>query len=124
MLSSKWSGLMKIYTPLFISVITVASCSYASADQWADQMIITKKVDFGVIATGSEAKKLVQVLNVYDQPIHIASVGTSCGCSAATLGKQTLEPGESSYVEVKMNTSKFRQERFEPDYQIRPSSTD
>ena len=102
---------MKICTPLLISVISVVSCSSASADQWADQMVITRKVDFGVIATGSEAKKLVQILNVYDQPIHIASVGTSCGCSAATVGKQMLEPGESSYIEVKMNTSKFRQRK-------------
>lgn len=103
---------MKTYLSLFVAFVSVASIpQVVCADQWADQMVITKKVDFGVIATGSEAKKLVQIKNIYDQPVHISSVSTTCGCSAATAGKQTLEPGETSSVEVKMNTSKFRQRK-------------
>lgn len=82
-----------------------------TADQWSDAMVETKKVDFGVIATGSEAKKYVKVTNVYDDVVQISSVGTTCGCSAATPGKQSLEPGESTLVEVKMNTHKFRQKK-------------
>ncbi|MCA9082410.1 MAG: DUF1573 domain-containing protein [Planctomycetaceae bacterium] len=74
-------------------------------------MISTKLVDFEVIATGSEAKKQIEVKNVYDQPVHIASVGTTCGCSAAALGQNTIGPGESVFVEVQMNTSKFRQRK-------------
>jgi hypothetical protein len=104
--------LMNTHAHLLIAVVSAASFSQTVlADPWADQMVVTKKVDFGVIATGSEAKKLVEIINVYDQTVHIASVGTTCGCSAAAIGKQTLEPGESAMVEVKMNTSKFRQKK-------------
>lgn len=103
---------MKIF-----SVVTALTASLlvaptnVSADDWADQIVKTKKIDFGVIATGSEAKKYVEVKNIYDRAIHISDVRTTCGCSAAAVGKKTLEPGETSSVEVKMNTSKFRQRK-------------
>jgi hypothetical protein len=87
------------------------SSTAVAVDDWADQMVKTKKIDFGVIATGSEARKYVEVHNIYNQTVHIASVRTTCGCSAATPGKTTLEPGETSMVEVEMNTRKFRQRK-------------
>ncbi|MEO2019713.1 MAG: DUF1573 domain-containing protein [Fuerstiella sp.] len=92
---------------IFVVLTLVIAADGASADPWAQQMVAAKKIDFGVIATGSEAKKLIQVKNVYPGVVHISSVSTTCGCSAATTGKQTLQPGESTYVEVQMNTQKF-----------------
>ncbi|MCA9047777.1 MAG: DUF1573 domain-containing protein [Planctomycetaceae bacterium] len=74
-------------------------------------MISTKLVDFQVIATGSEAAQKVEIRNVYDQPVHVAYVGTTCGCSAATMGEPTIGPGETGFVEVRMNTQKFRQRK-------------
>lgn len=85
--------------------------STVSADDWARKMIATQKIDFGVIATGSEAKKLVEIRNGYNQSVHISSVSTTCGCSAATPGKTTIGPGETGTVEVKMNTHKFRKKK-------------
>jgi type 1 fimbria pilin len=81
------------------------------ADDWARPMVATKKIDFGVIATGSEARKLVEIRNVYNQTVHISGVKTTCGCSAATPGRTTIEPGGTGTVEVKMNTHKFRQKK-------------
>lgn len=91
--------------------LTAALMSSAAADDWARPMIKTKKIDFGVIATGSEAKKLVEIKNIYNQSVHISNVSTTCGCSAATPGKTTIEPGGTGTVEVKMNTHKFRQKK-------------
>lgn len=85
--------------------------STAAADDWARPMIKTTKIDFGVIATGSEARKLVEIKNIYNKPVHISNVSTTCGCSAATPGKTTIEPGGTGTVEVKMNTHKFRQKK-------------
>ena len=70
-------------------------------------MVTARKIDFGVIATGSEAKKMIEVRNVYAAAVHISDVSTTCGCSAAATGKKTIPPGESTYVEVQMNTQKF-----------------
>ena len=81
------------------------------ADDWTRPMVKTKKIDFGVIATGSEAKKLVEIRNIYNQTVHISGVKTTCGCSAASPGQTTIEPGGTGTVEVKMNTHKFRQKK-------------
>ncbi|MEZ6062056.1 MAG: DUF1573 domain-containing protein [Planctomycetaceae bacterium] len=96
-----------------VAVITLSAFASASraVDGWADGMIKTPKVDFGVIATGSEAKKLVEVQNIYNQTVHISSVRTTCGCSAATVGQTTVQPGETAFVEVAMNTRKFKQRK-------------
>ena len=81
------------------------------ADGWGSAMVTDKKIDFGVIATGSEAKIRVPIKNVHDFPVHISDVKTTCGCSAAATGERTIPPGGSTFVEVQMNTSKFRQRK-------------
>ncbi len=91
--------------------LSVIGLSTAVADDWARPMIATNKVDFGVIATGSEAKKLVEIRNIYNQTVHISRVETTCGCSAATVGQTTITPGATGTVEVQMNTHKFRQKK-------------
>ena len=40
---------------------STAVVSFVNADDWARPMIETRKIDFGVIATGSEARKLVEI---------------------------------------------------------------
>ena len=47
--------------------------SDAVSDDWARPMIETKRIDFGVIATGSEAKKLVEIRNIYNRSVHISA---------------------------------------------------
>jgi hypothetical protein len=92
---------------VFFVLTLVIPAGGVSADPWAQQMVAAKKINFGVIATGSEAKKRIEVKNVYRDVVHISDVSTTCGCSAATTGKQILQPGESTHVEVQMNTQKF-----------------
>ena len=92
-----------------LAILLMSSTAYS--DDWARPLVAPKKIDFGVIATGSEAKKWVEVKNVYNQTIHISSVSTTCGCSVATPGSTTIAPGESTFVEVQMNTHKFRQRK-------------
>lgn len=96
---------LKNSTLVILTVVIAAG--HASADPWAEQMVTARKIDFGVIATGSEARKMIEVRNVYSVPVQISNVSTTCWCSAATTGKKTIQPGESTYVEVEMNTQKF-----------------
>ncbi len=81
------------------------------AEGWASAMVKDRKIDFGVIATGSEAKIRVPVKNVHNYVVHISDVRTTCGCSAAATGEKTIPPGGETFVEVQMNTSKFRQRK-------------
>lgn len=93
---------------LTLTLLCFAVCQIAMADSWSDKLIETKKIDFGVIATGSEAIKEIVVQNVYDQPVTLAEVKTSCTCATGRLPEGrlnvVLQPGESVPVTVQMNT--------------------
>lgn len=85
----------------------------APADQWSDPMFSTQKLDFGVIATGSEVVKKVEIRNVHAQPLQISSVRTSCTCAIAKLvdNKYTIEPGGSAFIDVQMDTKRHKQRK-------------
>lgn len=83
----------------------------ASADQFTDQMLSTKKLDFGVIATGSEVPKFIEIRNVHRETYQIAEVKTSCSCAKATIDRRVIQPGETAVISVQMNTRNFRQRK-------------
>jgi Protein of unknown function (DUF1573) len=74
---------------------------------WAEKMFEKLDHDFGVVARGADAKYRLVLTNKYAQPVHIASVRTSCGCTAAKPSKDTLASLETAYVEITMDTKKF-----------------
>lgn len=90
-------------------VLGVCYASVASAQEptWAEKMFDQKNIDFGVVARGSDAVARVKITNLYKQPIHIADVKTTCGCSAGKPSKTSLESLEEGYIEVTMDTRKF-----------------
>lgn len=96
---------------LFSIVLLFVTGSTCFADQWSNALIDTEKLDFGVIATGSETKKMVEIKNVYNQTLYVNSVSTSCKCAIPTLLNREIPPGESGFVEVKINTTQFRGDR-------------
>ncbi|MEZ6132547.1 MAG: DUF1573 domain-containing protein [Planctomycetaceae bacterium] len=94
----------------FASLLFLFACGTVAQAQ-IDQMIDTQKVDFGVIATGSEVQKQVTIRNVHQVPYHIAEVKTSCACAKATIDKYSIEPGDMAVITVQMNTRNFRQRK-------------
>lgn len=86
-------------------------CGSVFADQFTDQMISTKKVDFGVIATGSEVPQFIEIKNVHNDVYTISEVKTSCACAKATIDKTLIQPGETAVISVQMNTRNFRQRK-------------
>ena len=90
-----------------IAISTSQSASGQLTADWAKSMFDKQKIDFGVIARGSDARQTVNITNNSRNTVHIASVRTTCGCSAAKPSQQLLNPGETSVVEVTMDTRKF-----------------
>lgn len=82
---------------------------------WAERLVDTTKLDFGVIATASEAVKVVTIENTTNSTIQIAGFSTACRCAEASQPKGqeklTLQPGEKTTIEVRMNTRSFKQQR-------------
>lgn len=89
----------------------LAMVSTAQADQFTDAMMSTEKIDFGVIATGTDVPKTLKIKNVHAQTYVIQQVKTSCACAQAKIDKQVLQPGETAIVTVKMNTRNFKQRK-------------
>ena len=102
--------------------LTVISALPASAQDWAKKMFADDKIDFGVVARGSEAVYRLKLKNVYKETVHISNVRTTCGCSAAEPSKTTLSSREEAFIQVTMDTRKFtrRKEIIHPEIEIFP----
>ena len=89
--------------------LAVALGSRASAQDplWADKMFDKLEVDFGNVPSGADLKQRLKVTNKYQQTVHILGIASSCGCTAGKPEKDTLASGESTYIDISMNTRKF-----------------
>lgn len=68
----------------------VLNAAPSFGQDWAMKMFDKDKIDFGVIARGSDAEYRLKIKNIYKDPVHIANVRTTCGCSAAELPRASL----------------------------------
>lgn len=100
-------------SPLAALVLLLAVVSPADAQttDWARSMFEETSHDFGVVARGSDVRYRLKVTNVYKQPVHISNVRTTCGCTAASPTKTTLESGEAAYIELTMDTRRFKRRK-------------
>jgi hypothetical protein len=104
---------MKIKTIhlLLLGAMMMSGGSRAFAQEWAEKMFEKREHDFGVVAKGADARYRLKLTNTYKEPVHIASVSTTCGCTAAKPSKDTLTSLESAYIEVVMDTRKFSHQK-------------
>ncbi len=99
---------MRSICPLVAVVALVASSpSPVQAANWAEKMFDSLEHDFGVVARGADVRHRFKITNIYKETVHIASVTTTCGCSAATPTKRTLASRETAEIEVVMDTRRF-----------------
>lgn len=106
---------MKIKTlkMLWMGLALLASSSQANAQEtsWAAKMFDKLEHDFGVVARGSDTRYRLAITNKFKETVHIASVTTSCGCTAAKPSKDTLASLETAYIEITMDTKKFQHQK-------------
>ena len=96
---------------LVLSGSWASTRTYAQDATWAEKMFEKRDHDFGVVARGADAKYRLKLTNKYQQAVHIASVTTSCGCTAAKPSKDTLASRETAYIEIVMDTRKFTHDK-------------
>lgn len=92
-------------------ILFVLSGSTSYGQEWAQKLFNKDKIDFGVIARGSDAEYRLKIKNNLRDPVYISNVRTTCGCSAAEPSKSTLASGEEGYISVKMNTTRFQRRK-------------
>jgi hypothetical protein len=79
----------------------------AQNTEWAAKMFEKLEQDFGVVPSGADLKYRLKITNKYQQTVHIASIASECGCTAAKAAKDTLASEESTFIEITMNTRKI-----------------
>ncbi len=61
--------------------------------------------DFGEIPQGKPVSVDFIFSNAGDEPLLVADVVTSCGCTASDYSKEAIAPGKSSLIKVTYNAS-------------------
>jgi hypothetical protein len=64
--------------------------------------------DFGQVNEGTVLKHVFTVKNTGTSPLVLTNVSTSCGCTAATLGKGEISSGGTGPIEVTFDTRGFQ----------------
>ncbi len=65
----------------------------------------TQTHDFGTIAEGTQATYEFRVKNVGNQPVVIANVQPSCGCTAPDWTKEPIMPGKTGIIKAVYNST-------------------
>jgi hypothetical protein len=79
----------------------------ARSATWADALFEEFSKDFGSVPRGPMLSHPFRVVNNTRGPVNISSVRVSCGCVSAVALKGRLEPGESTHVVARMDTTRF-----------------
>src|SRR5262249_46525469 len=74
---------------------------------WADALFEEFSKDFGSVPRGPTLSHPFRVVNKTRGPVNIASVRVSCGCVSAAAVKTYLQPGESTHILARMDTTRF-----------------
>jgi len=88
-------------------LVVLVAAQAAAAQDWAVKMFDRTSHDFGTVARGAKAIGVFKVKNLYEEPVHIASVRSSCGCSSPTIVNPTLKTFETGEIHVQFNTASF-----------------
>jgi hypothetical protein len=94
--------------PVQIAILLLlASVATAPAQEWAKKMFTTTSHDFGNVARGGKAQFKFSFKNIYEEPVHVASVRSSCSCTLPEASKSDLKTWETSDIVANFNTNAF-----------------
>jgi hypothetical protein len=90
-----------------VVVASLWAAGPALSATWADALFEEFSKDFGSVPRGPMLTHPFHVVNNTRGPVNIASVRVSCGCVSAVALKGFLQPGESTNIVARMDTTRF-----------------
>ncbi len=91
---------------LFVLLLWIPTAP-AAGQEWARRMFSTTRHDFGTVARGSKQEFAFELNNIYQQPVRIASVRSSCGCATVHVRNDRIDSSDNTAVVVNYNTRSF-----------------
>ena len=107
----KKSKATAIYAIAFMSVAFMSFTTtghhpvYLAVTNAAKVLWVTESHDFGEIPQGKPVSVEFNFTNTGDEPLLIADVKTSCGCTASDYTKEPVAAGKSSKIKVTYNAA-------------------
>lgn len=80
--------------------------SYGQSN-WARELFKVTEHDFGTVSRGAKTQFVFPMENCFEEPVHIAAVRSSCGCTAARPLSDTLGTWEKGGIVAELNTTAF-----------------
>jgi hypothetical protein len=90
-----------------VCLVGLCAAAPAAASSWAGGMFEEAGFDFGSVPRGPTLSHPFRLVNNTGQPIHIAGVRVSCGCTTAYALRHDLAPGQETFVMAQMDTRRF-----------------
>ncbi len=88
---------------LISAAFVVAVAGYLPAAQ-VSSLFRDASHDFGTVARAAKTEHRFEFQNPYQQPIHVRSVRTSCGCTTPIIETETVPPGGTGIILARFNT--------------------
>ncbi|HEY2826278.1 MAG TPA: DUF1573 domain-containing protein [Pirellulales bacterium] len=88
-------------------LLVLAWSTAAPAQEWARKMFTDTSHDFGSLARGAKAQYQFKFTNPYVEPLHIAAVRSSCGCTTVEKPEKEIKTWESADIVANFNTNAF-----------------
>jgi hypothetical protein len=94
---------------LTLAGLALGSTAAPAQQGWAEKMF-TQGVthDFGGVAYGAQLLHRFTITNIYAVRMEITSIKIGCGCVTAEPLKRVLDSRESTEIEVRMDTRRFK----------------
>lgn len=73
----------------------------------SNQLFTEMGHDFGLVPRAAKVEHVFVMHNPYNQPLHIAAVRTSCGCTMPRAEKDTIPPHGQGGIVAEFNTRAF-----------------
>ncbi len=84
----------------------------AQSSESSPRLVIPDQLhDFGSINQGAVVEHKFEVQNKGTAPLKIRKLSPSCGCTAAVLDSDVVEPGGATFISAKFDTTGFRGEK-------------
>lgn len=100
------SGFFFLQSQGAVSVDSLAaSLPFLPITPHAKIVFASESYSFGTISEGEEVQHVFQLHNAGQEVLTIEKTITSCGCTAAVVGKKSIPPGESGEIVVTFNST-------------------
>ncbi len=103
--SSMDSRIRSLAIPAVLAVLLAAAP--AGAQEWARKMFGQTSHDFGVVARGAKMEHRFTLENIYEEDVRIASIRSTCGCTATEISKRHLKTWDKAEIVATLDTRNF-----------------